>query len=505
MWEWKYLVNVCQRWQDIIYASPQYLDLFLYSSGGELIAKNLDAWPELPLVLDHYVPVRGDYWASHLHDALAQRNRIRSIKFIMNGSETFWIAGPMEQQFPQLTNLDLTGTQKFDHNDVVYISFDQFLGGSAPSLQHLGINNIDYGGLGSLLSSAPNLLSLQIKNIRPTGYISPEVMVGALAGLTKLRDLCIGFSTWFAKNLFRNGDEKKLQSPHSPSVVRAIFPALTKFKYEGHSEYLEDFVALIDTPRLEDLSVGYPKPEEIFREEKIKAGKLSQFTGRIATFKHAQFRRAEITLDQHATFVKIDLPQYECQPEQGPLSLTVFVVGMGTSIDVETVSDAIHALGQLSIMLSDVQRLSIEGPCSIRSGDEVLKSVNLGVVWLPLFRSFPVVDVVNVSWRLAGHVASALKDMPEETVAEVWPALQVLLLDDSGWILNCNRMASTERFLSLRKQSGRTVVIANTPNEFVERLNPRQLELSESPRVPLLTPQDSRPTVTLARGVNVGF
>ncbi len=405
-WEWQHLVNVCQRWQEIIYAAG--------ACRGDL-----DRWPELPLVLDYYVPIKGHYGDDHLYNLLAQRNRIRSIKFIMHGSKTDWIAEPMEQQFRQLTNLNLTGFRDYTPN-VAYISFDRFLGGSAPSLENLCINNIDCGGLPSLLLSAPNLLFLQIKNIRPTGYVAPEVMVGALAGLTKLRHLCIGFSTEFSKKYLR--DERKWQGPHFSSLVRAIFPALTKFKYEGHSEYLEDFVALVDTPRLEELSVGYPKPAEIFGEEKIKAGNLFQFTSRIATFKHAQFRRAEITLDRRTTFVKIDLPQYECQPGQGPLSLTIFVVG--SSLEVETVSDAVHVLGQLSITLSDVQHLSIEGLCSARAYDEVLESANLGVVWLPLFRSFPVVDVVSVSWRLAGRVASVLKDMPEETVAEVWPALQ---------------------------------------------------------------------------------
>jgi len=42
----------------------------------------------------------------------------------------------------------------------------------------------------------------------------------------------------------------------------------------------------------------------------------------------------------------------------------------------------------------------------------------------------------------------------------------------------------------LRKKSGHPVVIVDSPYEFVEILDPRQLELSNSPRVPLPSPQD---------------
>src|SRR6266404_3392008 len=189
------------------------------------------------------------------------------------------------------------------------------------------MDNIDYGGLPSLLSSVPNLISLEFNNTRPTCCVSPEVIhvtVGALAGMTKLRDLCIKSATWFPKDQCR--DEKKWQSPHSPSLVRAIFPALIKFQFKGDREYLADLMAPIDAPRLEDLSIKYPKPHENYEEEKTKAGNLSQFISRTESFKHAQFRCAELTFDGGITYAKTDLPQGECQ--QALLSLLVFDVGV---------------------------------------------------------------------------------------------------------------------------------------------------------------------------------
>jgi len=67
-------------------------------------------------------------------------------------------------------------------------------------------------------------------------------------------------------------------------------------------------------------------------------------------------------------------------------------------------------------------------------------------------------------------------------VAEVLPALQVLWLDGH----RKNRLIlPTERFLSLRKQAGRSVVVVTSRKMFVKTLNPHQMELSESPPVSL--------------------
>jgi len=110
-------------------------------------------------------------------------------------------------------------------------------------------------------------------------------MVGALAGLTKLRDLCVGVSPYYSIHQFR--ELEKRQSLHSPYPDHVVFPALTKFQFRGDSEYLEDLVAFIDAPRLEDLNVEYAKnyDDDCF-EEVIEAGNISQFISRTDAFKH---------------------------------------------------------------------------------------------------------------------------------------------------------------------------------------------------------------------------
>jgi len=344
--------------------------------------------------------------------------------------------------------------------------------------------------------------------------MSPEVIVGALAGLTRLRSLCIEF-TWLPAYQFRddssdgsNSVEEKLQSPHSPSLVRAVFPALSKFQMGGDSEYLEDLVALIDAPRLEDLSVEYPMryddpnwdydddDYEEDSEEGINAENLSQFISRTASFKHAQFRRAEMTLNRHIRCVEFDLPlaQGECQQAYLCLKVLDEENSQIESPCIDTAFDLIHVLGQLTVMLSDVQHLSIKG---VKSEDRGLKSedtnlddedtdlgedtdLDLDSDWLPVLRSFPAVDVLHVSWELAGQFTSALANAPK-MAAEVLPGLKVLWLDDQDERRKGKLMVAAEQFLSLRKQSGHPVVIVNSRDQLVERLDPHQLELSKSP------------------------
>jgi len=69
----------------------------------------------------------------------------------------------------------------------------EFLGGSAPRLQEIILSGIPYSALPTLLFSTSDLVKLDLFDIPPTGYISPEAMVTSLAGLPRLENLVIGF------------------------------------------------------------------------------------------------------------------------------------------------------------------------------------------------------------------------------------------------------------------------------------------------------------------------
>ena len=57
VWIWQTLVQVCQRWRQIVFASPRRLDLQLLCTNGTPVRENLDCWPPFPIVL-HYPKYR---------------------------------------------------------------------------------------------------------------------------------------------------------------------------------------------------------------------------------------------------------------------------------------------------------------------------------------------------------------------------------------------------------------------------------------------------------------
>ncbi|KAH9044998.1 hypothetical protein EDB84DRAFT_1469314 [Lactarius hengduanensis] len=259
-------------------------------------------------------------------------------------------------------------------------------------------------------------------------------MVSSLAVLTKLRTLSI----------YRHPSEDSEPSPIPSDEQRrrpdppmlAVLPALTQFEFGRDFGYLEDLVAQIDAPRVEDVRIGYLMDE-------VQTHQLSQFIDR-SNLKRAQFRRAKVTFNPCSVYIELDLPQGECLHAK-------FFIEMILDDDpiVCPLLYVVHVLGHLVAMTSNVGHL--------RVGQDLLESDE----WLPILRLLSAVEVLEASVGLAGCIASALEDTAEETLL---PALQLLWLEDD----NCNK---PERFLSSRQHSGRPVTIANTQEEFVKRLN----------------------------------
>ncbi|KAH8995510.1 hypothetical protein EDB86DRAFT_2921382 [Lactarius hatsudake] len=308
---------------------------------------------------------------------------------------------------------------------MLYLS-DKFLGGSAPCLQHLYLEAVALMNLPKLLLSTRDLVSLRLKNFPPWGYISPEEIVGGLAGLTRLRTLSIRFTIPY--------ERMSNSSMHPRSCV--VLPALTKFEFRGGSKYLDELMAQIDTPRVEDVRIEYSQLD-------VQAPQFSEF------IKLSQFKRARVDLCY--LDIKLDRPQGECHQAHHSLIIS------DPELQESTAPDMARLLDQLVPMLCNVVHLSVV----VKNGqeDDIL----------PLLRLFPAVETMDISRKTAGYtkgyIASALEDITEDMVTEVLPALQLLLLDDDD--------SKLERFLSLRQLSGRPVTVVNTQDEFVERLNAR--------------------------------
>jgi hypothetical protein len=432
---WQSLVQVCQRWRNIIYGSPRYLDLHIHCSDRKPFRKNSNRWPEFPLTLQYTIcPDEED---DDVVFALARPDHVHRIDLSIRHSGCIVdVLGVMEVPFPALTHFVLV---RPDPEDDHALSLPYtFLGGSAPCLQHLHLDRIFFPGLPKLLLSARGLVCLQLDNIPAycCDYISSEEMVGGLAGLTRLRKLFINFMDPSYYN------RPNLPGPPDPPR-RTPLPALAQFQFTGENEYLEALIAQIEMPQVEVVDIWYCTPE-------LKTRQLSQFIGRTARLESAQFRHAQVVyLNDGYAKIELDRPLGECN--QVRLSFSVVIESDYYNVP--------RLLGQLAVILSNVDHLSVEmGQYLSEKVDKTETSE-----WLAFLHLFPAVEVLHVSGGIAVNMASTLENIPEEGATKVLPALRLLHLRNGD-----EPVGSTARFLSLRELAGCPVTVVDTQDKINE-------------------------------------
>ena len=153
----------------------------------------------------------------------------------------------MLKPFPALTRLALRSDH--DHTVAAPVLPASFLGGSAPSLR-------------TLIDTHPRTHS-----ISGTGHISPEVMVTCLSSL-RLERLDISL------------ESRQILPPRRPPPQRRIpLSILNRLVFIGFCEYMEDLVAQIDAPLLDDLRIC------LFRQDTFNTPQLTQFVDRTPNYK----------------------------------------------------------------------------------------------------------------------------------------------------------------------------------------------------------------------------
>jgi hypothetical protein len=396
--------------------------------------ENLGLWPEFFLNISCCIPRDED----NLMAALQHPDRVCHVRLYMSSevesSKVDEVLGLLQVSFPMLTHLNLSRSV-----DEVLDLPDRFLGAAAPGLQDLSLGAVSFPALPTLLLSTRDLVSLRLESIPPTGYISPEAMVGSLVALTKLRTLCIEFPNPIDSELPLCQQSRYL--PMDPPVPAAL-PALTEFQFHGDSEYLEDLLAQITMPQVEVVDIEYFKPE-------VETCQLSQFIGRTANLKFAQFRDAKLTFDFHNAYIGLYDPQGACH--EASFTLTIWDPEYNFPI-----SSMANVLGQLVALLSNVGELSIAGEhLKNRSIYDSLRSYVGGDEWIPLLRPFTAVETLEVYGGLAAYVSSAFEWCLEDIDMGVLPALQFLCLDDES----IDDVGTNEEFLAFRERSGHPVAI----------------------------------------------
>jgi hypothetical protein len=193
------------------------------------------------------------------------------------------VSAAMRKPFPELTDLWLR-----PWGEMVPVFPDSFLGGSAPRLRSLWLDYIAFPGLPRLLLSATGLRTLRLLDIPHSGYVAPAAMLTCLSALTNLRTLQLRFKS--------PQSFPAQESRPPPPPTRFILP-LGDFYFRGVSEYVEDFLARIDTPQLDYLEMSF------FNQIDFDTPQLVRFLSRTPSLK--TFEKACIAFSGGAVGVKL--------------------------------------------------------------------------------------------------------------------------------------------------------------------------------------------------------
>jgi hypothetical protein len=203
--------------------------------------------------------------------------------------------------------------------------------------------------------------------------------------------------------------------------------------FEGVSEYLEDLVARIDTPRLCSLRIYF------FNWGILDIQQLSYFidhTGILGSSNHAV-----LTFFINNYGINLSLPT--------ELSLEVACRGVDWQVPVMA-----QICNQLSLVLSIVEQLDIQ----VDPGREPTWQIDMEEAqWLELFRPFTAVRTLRISRRMQLFIVPALQELTGERATEVLPALDSLYL--AGYQPSGSGQQAIKPFIAARQNSDHPVAV----------------------------------------------
>ena len=448
---WHRLVHVCWRWRSLIFTSPNFLNLRLVC--GPWTPEELTGiWPPLPIIITNMVdgPKPEDY---NFDVAIVHHNRVCEVNLLrLTSLQLQRVALAMQEQFPALIHLMLD----FDsyHGSQAPALPNGFLGGSTPRLQFLTFHSIPFPALPKLLLSATDLVRLTLRNIPHSGYFSPETIVPSLAVLANLKSLVIAFES-------PNRVRRRIPPPtgltrtgQGVTLTRTVLPALTRFEFQGVSEYLEDFVARIDAPLLESIWITF------FHQLIFHIPQLAQFMGRTTRLQVS--KEAHVEFDNYGVQVE-SLPATQAIDEKSRLRISC------RELDWQ-LSSLAQVFTSFFPSISMVETLYIFGPGYLPPHwkDEI---ENVQV--LDIFRPFTGVKNLYACERFTQCIAPALQELVVERgwVTDVLPRMESLFLEglrQSGPIKE-----AIGQFVGARQLSDHSVAVSRweeTRDLFLHRL-----------------------------------
>ena len=429
---WYPLVHVCRRWRHVVFASPHRLNLRLYCTERRPVRKMLDVWPALPIVIWNSVdPTSLVEGADNIIAALEHNDRVYEINL---GNVPNWLlkrlAGVMLGPFPSLTSLVF-----YSNDEPAPVLPESFLGGSAPRLRSLRLDNMPTPVLRNLPLIASDLVDLCLWDIPDSAYISPEAMVACLATLTALQAVDLRFHSPQSR--------PNRASRRPPPLTRLVLPSLVSCRFHGVSEYLEDFVAQIDVPLLDAVTIAF------FNQLIFDTPRILQFLSRAERLN--TINRATVVFFNNEVVVRLS---QKIQTANHAVNHT----GLSVAISCTQSDWQLSCLAQVCVSslphLSTLERLDIrEDRRWLPAWQDDMENDQ----WLELLQPFTAVKDLYLSKQVALRVAPFLQEISGETTPEVLPALQNLFLEESQ--ASEPIQEATGQFVAARQLSGHPIVI----------------------------------------------
>ncbi|KAF8484019.1 hypothetical protein DFH94DRAFT_334845 [Russula ochroleuca] len=246
---WISLTHVCRKWRAVVFASASRLDLGI-TVGPEKPdhIKTILSGP-LPISIDyrHMYKNITDSALWRIHAALRHHDRVREISFEGTGANFDKFIKATNCPFPSLESLVL-------HFRYCYESKlpDTFLRGPNLSdlhLRRLGLKHVSLTSISGFLLSATALADLSLVIDTAFNPSSETSLLACLQGMPSLCHLNLTISS---------------ESPSQPSIPKDIvlLSKLIRFRYGGHSVFLDTLMAGLSAPSLN--YVGIRLSDEIW-------------------------------------------------------------------------------------------------------------------------------------------------------------------------------------------------------------------------------------------------
>jgi hypothetical protein len=221
-----------------------------------------------------------------------------------------------------------------------------------------------------------------------------------------------------------------------PRSKLIVIPSLTRLDFRGISEYLEDLVAGIDAPYLQDIELK-------FSNKSIpNLPKLSEFIDRMGI--HKSHRRVDILSSADAISVSFIQPR-------APTCIKLQVSSTHSSTQLFTIARIFTRFSSSLLDLEDL-RIGSTRPFAWQYSlkDELLP-------WLKFLKAFAGVKWFHIAGNFMTDIISALK-IPDEQREAVLPALRKLYISQPG-PHHASLREGVVAFMTSRRLSGHPIAV----------------------------------------------